>query len=101
MKTKNRGFSGKVKLRFKRGWRNYRPGDEITPPAALREELLRQKDALGKPIAEVVEEKAEGAPAAVEEADKERDATAPTQEAEQAEDETASKPKRKAKKDAK
>lgn len=50
----NRGFSGKVKLRFKRAWRGYRPGDEISPPAALREELLRTRTPLGDPVAEVV-----------------------------------------------
>lgn len=50
-----RGASGRIRVRFKRAWRGYKPGDEIAPPAALREQLLHTKTPLGDPIAEVVD----------------------------------------------
>jgi hypothetical protein len=44
-----------MRVRFKRAWRGYRAGDEISPPAALREELLRKTTPLGEPVAELVD----------------------------------------------
>lgn len=50
-----RGASSRMRVRFKRAWRGYKAGDEIAPPAALREELLRVKTPLGEPVAELVD----------------------------------------------
>lgn len=51
----SRGASSRMRVRFKRAWRGYKAGDEIAPPAALREELLRVRTPLGEPVAEMVD----------------------------------------------
>lgn len=50
-----RAVMGRMRVRFKRAWRGYKAGDEIAPPAALREQLLRTKTPLGDPVAELVD----------------------------------------------
>lgn len=51
-----RGINGKIRVRITRPWRGYKVGDVITPPGALRRELLRKEDHLGNKFAEVVPE---------------------------------------------
>lgn len=48
-----RGINGKIRVRILRPWRGYKAGDVITPPGALRTELLRKKDQLGNKFAEL------------------------------------------------
>jgi len=50
-----RAVMGRMRVRFRRAWRGYKAGDEIAPPAALREQLLRTKTPLGEPVAELVD----------------------------------------------
>ena len=49
----SRGITGKIAIRIKRPWRGWKAGAVINPPAALRTQLLRQKDQLGNRVAEL------------------------------------------------
>jgi len=51
-------MTGRIKIRISRAWRGYKVGDVIQPVAALRQQLLRQKDQLGNKIAVEVKEEA-------------------------------------------
>ena len=48
----SRGFTSKIRVRVKRKWRGYKPGDVINPPAAMRQ-ILIQKDVV-EPVEEPV-----------------------------------------------
>lgn len=56
--------TGKIRIRFKRAYRGYRPGDEISPPAGARQMILESKTPLGEPVAEEVKDDAQAAPEA-------------------------------------
>lgn len=49
-------ISSKIRVRIMRPWRGYAVGTIINPPGAMRQILMQTKDALGKNVAEIVED---------------------------------------------